>query len=168
MDDLSINTPMGFEEEDNREKNTCCPLCEYADDAGSALGYLKQMDTALGGRTSDGQLGPMMEESYNTFFAEPMRSRDVMVPELSAEQILLHFTEHDINPLRLLRKDINRLNQIQETLRPRASSMSGGLVCNEAEAKHWAHLQRLKMDLLRQYEQTDARTDRTMPVVPTI
>ena len=168
MDDLAINTPMGFEDDDDLEMSTCCPLCEYADDSGSALGYLKKMDTALGGRTSDGQLGPMMEESYNTFFADPMRVRGVNVPELTSEQILLHFTEHDINPLRLLRRDINRLNQIQNTLRPRASNMGGGLVCNESDAKHWAHLQRLKMDLLRQYEQTDARTDRTMPAVPTI
>ena len=168
MDDLSINTPFGFEDEDNIEMTTCCPLCEYADDSGSALGYLKQMDSALGGRTSDGQLGQMMEESYNTFFAEPMRKRGFEVPELTAEQILLHFTEHDINPLRILRKDINRLNQIQNTLRPRANNMTGSVVCNESDAKHWAHLQRLKMDLVRQYEQTDARVDRKMPAVPTI
>ena len=113
IDDLEINTPLGWDDEDEKEQNGRCVLCEYADDAGSAMSYLKQLDTALGGRTSDGQLGKMMEESYNTYFADPMRKRNVDVPSITASEMMLHFTEHDINPLRLLRRDINNLKSIQ-------------------------------------------------------
>ena len=42
------------------------------------------------------------------------------------------------------------------------------VLCNDADAKQWAHLERLKMDLVRQFEQTNARTPRDMPVVPDI
>ena len=77
-----------------------------------------------------------------------------------------HFTHHDINPLRLLRRDINNLQSLQNTLRPRVRNATGNILCNDNDAKQWAHLQRLKMDLIRQFEQTDARTSRDMPVVP--
>jgi hypothetical protein len=66
MDDLEISLPTPWDENTHEP----CPLCEYADDAGSAMGHLKQLDTALGGRTDDTQLGKMMEETYNTFFKE--------------------------------------------------------------------------------------------------
>jgi len=164
--DLDINTPMGWDDEDAKEHNCSCVLCEYADDAGSAMSYLKQLDTALGGRTSDGQLGKMMEESYLTYFVEPMRKRNLDVPDISAAEMLVHFREHDINPLRVLRRDINNLQCIQDSLRPRVRNASGSVFCNDADAKHWAHLERLKMDLVRQFEQTNARTSRDMPVVP--
>lgn len=168
IDDLEINTPLGWDEEDEKEHNGSCVLCEYADDAGSAMCYLKQLDTALGGRTSDGQLSKMMEESYRTYFVEPMRKRNVDVPDISAAEMLVHFTEHDINPLRVLRRDINNLKSIQDSLRPRMRNASGAIFCNDADAKQWAHLERLKMDLVRQFEQTNARTSRDMPVVPDI
>lgn len=168
LDDLEINTPMGWDEEDAEEQNCSCVLCEYADDAGSAMSYLKQMDTALGGRTSDGQLGKMMEESYETYFAEPMRKRNIEVPSISASDMIVHFTHHDINPLRVLRRDINNLKSIQDSLRPRMRNASGSIFCNDSDAKQWAHLERLKMDLVRQFEQTNARTSRDMPVVPDI
>tara|TARA_B100000963_G_scaffold6723_1_gene5249 strand:+ start:9388 stop:9906 length:519 start_codon:yes stop_codon:yes gene_type:complete len=166
LDDLEINTPMGWDEEDNQEQNGKCVLCEYADDAGSAMQYLKQLDTALGGRTSDGQLGKMMEESYNTYFADPMRKRNIEVPDISASEMIQHFTDHDINPLRVLRRDINNLQCIQNSLRPRMRNGAGAVLCNDSDARQWAHLERLKMDLVRQFEQTNARTSRDMPVVP--
>lgn len=75
----------------------------------------------------------------------------------------VHFTEHDINPLRQLRKDINRLNAIQDALAPRSTSRSGRVTCNEADAKNWANMQRLKMDLVKQYDMTDRHKCRDMP-----
>lgn len=164
MDDLDIAVPTSWEE-DNREP---CPLCEYADDAGSAMGHLKQMDTALGGRTDDAQLGAMMEETYNTFFRDPMKERNIEVPTLTGAQIIKHFTEHDINPLRLLKRDINRLEAIQATLCPRSQSATGNMVFNEDDAKQWMVMQRLKMDLITQFERTNNRTSTELPSVPSI
>ena len=53
---------------DGQAEQDACTLCDHADDAGSAMAYLKQMDTALGGRTTDARLAQMMLESYDTFF----------------------------------------------------------------------------------------------------
>ena len=164
MDDLHISVPTPWEEDTHEN----CPLCEYADDAGSAMGHLKAMDTALGGRTDDKQLGKMMEETYNTFFRDPMLARNMEVPTLTAEQIIKHFTEHDINPLRILKRDINRLEAIQQTLCPRSQSATGNMVFNEDDAKQWMVTQRLKMDLITQFERTNNRTSREIPTVPTI
>jgi len=164
MDDLEISMPTPWQENTNEP----CPLCEYADDAGSAMGHLKQLDTALGGRTDDTQLGKMMEETYNTFFKNPMTDRNMEVPTLTAKQIIKHFSEHDINPLRILKRDINRLEAIQATLCPRAQSATGAMVFNEDDAKQWMVTQRLKMDLITQFERTNNRTPKELPVVPTI
>ena len=167
MDDLCINQPVQWDQEQEEELDCTCVLCENADDTGSALGYLKQLDTALGGRTKDGVLAKMQMESYEMFFAQPMRDKGMDVPELTEEMIRVHFTHHDINPLRILRHDINRLDAIQMALRPRKRG-AGGMLCNENDAKQWREMQRLKMDLVRQYEQTDARTSKDMPAVPTV
>ena len=44
MEDLSLHDPVAWGPEQEH-----CVLCENADDAGSAMGYLHQMDVALGG-----------------------------------------------------------------------------------------------------------------------
>ena len=103
MQQLSVNDAMTWEPEEHS-----CTLCESADDAGSAMGDLKKLDTALGGRTTDKRLASLMLESYNTFFYEPAVKAGESPPNLSEEEITLHFTEHDINPLRQLRKDMFR------------------------------------------------------------
>lgn len=160
MEQLSFNDALSWGSE-----TQCCTLCESADDAGSAMAYLKQLDTALGGRTTDTRLATLMLESYNTFFYEPAVKAGDTPPKLTEDEITTHFTEHDINPLRQLRKDINRLNAIQDSLAPRGESSSGRIVCNDGDAKSWANLQRLKMDLVKQYETCDKNTSRTMPTL---
>ena len=93
-------------------KKTRSAACsEHADDAGSAMAYLKQMDTALGGRRKK-QIGKMMLESYNTFFYEPAIKAGQDVPALTEKEITTHFEEHDINPLRQMQSDIKNLNKI--------------------------------------------------------
>lgn len=160
MEQLSLSSAVDWDVE-----NKGCTLCEHADDAGSAMAYLKQMDTALGGRTTDARLALMMLESYDTFFRSPAKQAGEDPPQLSVEELTTHFTEHDINPLRQLRKDINRLNAIQDSLVPRQSNSSGGIICNEGDAKTWANLQRLKMDLVKQYDICDRQTSRDMPTL---
>ena len=160
MEQLSFNDALTWSDEPQR-----CTLCESADDAGSAMAYLKQLDTALGGRTTDARLASLMLESYTTFFYDPAVKAGDHPPKLNEEELTIHFTEHDINPLRQLRKDINRLNAIQDSLAPRAESSSGRIVCNDADAKSWANLQRLKMDLVKQYETCDKNTPRNMPTL---
>ena len=160
MEQLSLNDAVEWGDEDKK-----CTLCEHADDAGSAMAYLKQMDTALGGRTTDARLAQMMLESYNTFFRDPMLQAGQHPPELEENELTTHFTEHDINPLRQLRTDINRLNAIQNSLAPRQTCTGGRVVCNEGDAKNWANLQRLKMDLVKQYEMCDKHTSRDMPTL---
>ena len=150
------------------EEHAGCVLCEYSDDTGGALAHLKQMDTALGGRTADHILGPMMEETYDELFYKPMIARGMEVPELNAAQILKHFSEHDINPLRVLQQDVVRLKSIQDALVPRKRDASGRVEVNASDARQWAHLERMKMDLVRQLEQTDARTSREMPQPPAL
>ena len=162
MEDLVLHDPVDWEPELH-----ACVLCEHADDAGSAMGYLQQMDKALGGRTTDKRLAQMMLESYNTFFLEPAVLAGETPPRLTEASITMHFTEHDINPLRQMRTDINRLNLIQNALVPRHSSAGGRISCNDADAKTWAVLQRLKMDLMQQYGIRDRQTPRTMPSLET-
>tara|TARA_B100000900_G_scaffold323456_1_gene283049 strand:- start:2228 stop:2716 length:489 start_codon:yes stop_codon:yes gene_type:complete len=135
-----------------------CVLCEYADDTGGALAYLKQMDTALGGRTDDRILSKMMSQAYDELFYRPLRERDIEVPKLTPDDIQNHFSNHDINPLRVLRREMVKLSELQSATEP---SMDGG-----GDARQWAHLARMKMDLVRQYEQTDARTSRELPHPP--
>ena len=72
---------------------------------------------------------------------------------------------HDINPLRQMRTDINRLNLIQSALAPRKAGATGRVTCNEQDAKTWAALQRLKMDLMQQYGVRDRQTPRDMPTL---
>jgi len=160
MEDLCLHDPVAWEPEQAH-----CVLCDNADDVGSAMGYLHQMDTALGGRTTDARLAQMMLESYTTFFYEPAVQAGENPPQLTEQCITLHFTEHDINPLRQMRTDINRINSIQSALAPRHSSASGRVCCNEGDAKQWAALQRLKMDLMQQYGVRDRATPRTMPTL---
>lgn len=160
MEDLQLTDPVDWEHETQG-----CVLCDHADDAGSAMGYLQQMDRALGGRTTDERLAQMMLESYNTYFYEPAIKAGEQPPALTAEAITTHFTEHDINPLRQMRTDINRLNRIQDTLAPRHASASGRVTCNDADAKTWSVLQRLKMDLMQQYGVRDRQTPRDMPTL---
>lgn len=147
------------------EDMTECVLCDNADDVGSAMGYLKQMDTALGGRVTDRRLGQMMLESYNTFFYEPAVAAGQSPPALTEEQITTHFCKHDINPLRQMQTDINRLNAIQDALVPRHAKSGGRVSCNDNDAKQWAALQRLKMDLMQQYRVCDRQTSRDMPTL---
>ena len=59
----------------NEQKMCTCVLCEYADDTGGAMHYLKQLDIALGGRTDDEILAKMQEESYKNLFYQPMKQR---------------------------------------------------------------------------------------------
>jgi hypothetical protein len=158
MEDLSLQEPIQWEQELKP-----CVLCEHADDAGSAMAYLNKMDKALGGRTTDTRLAQMILESYNTFFFAPAMQAGETPPPLTEDEITVHFTEHDINPLRQMRKDINRLNAIQDALAPRSSTSSGRITCNEGDAKNWAALQRLKMDLVKQYDICDRQTSRDMP-----
>jgi len=158
MEQLSIDDTLGWEEEE-----LSCTLCECADDAGSAMGYLKRLDTALGGRSTDKRLAKLMVESYTSFFYDPAVKAGETPPKLEEAELTLHFTEHDINPLRQMRKDLKRINAVQDALAPRAESATGRITCNDADAKQWAHLQRLKMDLLKQYDMCDRHTPRDMP-----
>ena len=160
MEDLNLTDTVQWEPE-----HQGCVLCEHADDAGSAMGYLQKMDRALGGRTTDKRLAQMMLESYNTFFYEPAVQAGEGPPVLTEDCITEHFTQHDINPLRQMRTDINRINAIQNSLAPRQSSITGRISCNEGEAKQWALLQRLKMDLMQQYGIRDRQTPRDMPTL---
>jgi len=162
MQQLSLQDTVEWEEDDDS-----CAMCDHADDAGTAMAYLKQMDTALGGRSTDRSVAQMMVESYNTFFRQPAIEAGHTVPLLTAEELTTHFTEHDINPLRQLRKDINRLNAIQDSLAPRHATAGGSVACNEGDAKNWANLQRLKMDLVKQYDMCDRHTSRDMPTLGT-
>ena len=123
------------------------------------------MDTALGGRSTDQRLAQMMVESYNTFFYEPAVATGAQPPQITEEMVTVHFTQHDINPLRQLRTDINRLNAIQDALAPRSSLPNGRVTCNETDAKSWANMQRLKMDLVKQYDMCDRHTSRDMPTL---
>ena len=160
MEQLSLNGTIGWPCEKKR-----CTLCDCADDAGTAMAYLKQLDTALGGRVTDDDLASTMVESYNTFFREPMLKAGQDPPELTEEEITRHFTRHDINPLRQLQVDINRMNDLQDSLAPREQTSGGRIVCNDAQAKRWADLQRLKMDMIKQYQITDRQTSRAMPTL---
>ena len=161
MEQLCINDdPVEWDDEP-----PCCVLCEHADDAGSAMAYLKQMDTALGGRVTDKKLAQMMVESYNTFFYEPAVLTGATPPQLTEEQITVHFTQHDINPMRQLRTDLNRMNAIQDALAPRSSSANGRVTCNEADAKSWANFQKIKMELIKEYKMLDKHTPRDMPTL---
>ena len=162
MQQLSLDETVNWHEE-----NSSCTMCDNADDAGTAMAYLKQMDTALGGRTTDLRLAKMMVESYNTFFRDPAIKAGHSVPTITADELTTHFTEHDINPLRQMRTDINRLNSIQDSLAPRHATAGGMVVCNEGDAKNWANLQRLKMDLVKQYDMCDRHTSRDMPTLGT-
>ena len=145
---------------------TCgCVLCDHADDIGSAMGYLKQMDTALGGRSTDANLAQMMLESYNTFFYEPAVAAGQSPPQLTEEVITLHFTQHDINPLRQLRNDLRKINLIQDSLNPRQSGESSLSSCTLNDRKDWLTYQRLKMDLLQQIRICDKQTPRDMPTL---
>ena len=160
MEDLNLHDAVDWEPEAQ-----ACVLCEHADDVGSAMGYLQQMDRALGGRTTDKKLAMMMLESYQTFFVEPAVQAGETPPLLTEDCITQHFTEHDINPLRQMRTDINRINAIQNSLAPRQASAGGRVSCNEGDAKQWAALQRLKMDLMQQYGVRDRQTPRDMPTL---
>jgi len=145
------------------KQSSCCVLCEYSDDTGGAMHYLKQLDVALGGRTDDEILAKMQEQSYTNLFYLPMKQRGLDVPELTAADIENHFHMHDINPLRVLRKDMVKLEQMQKNL-----ETTGDLEFNANDARQWTNLERLKMDLVKQYEQTDHKTSRELPIAPTI
>ena len=79
--------------------------------------YLKQLDVALGGRTDDTILAKMQEQSYTNLFYLPMKQRGLDVPKLTATEIQEHFALHDINPLRVLRKDMVKLETMQKILK---------------------------------------------------
>ena len=127
---------------------------------------LEAADRALGGRTDDRILAQMQLESYETLFYNPMKARNLDVPALTVEALMEHFSSHDINPLRVLRRDLTRMQSIQDTLCPRARDHTGQIRFNGTDARQWAALERMKMDLVRQYEQTDARTSRELPQPP--
>lgn len=163
-DCYTINTPSGHKPLVFGSTSSCaCVLCEYADDTGGAMHYLKQLDVALGGRTDDSILAKMQEQSYRNLFYIPMTERGIEVPELSAAEIQEHFALHDINPLRVLRKDMVKLQLMQEKL-----ETGGDLEYNANDARQWTNIERLKMDLVKQYEQTDNKTSRELPIAPTI
>lgn len=163
MEHLTLHDSVQWPNDD-----TCaCVLCDHADDIGSAMGYLKQMDTACGGRVTDANLAQMMLESYNTFFYEPAVAAGQNPPTLTEEAITTHFTQHDINPLRQMRNDLRKINLIQDCLNPRQSDNGGAANCNKTDAKDWLAYQRLKMDLMQQYRICDKQTPRDMPSLST-
>ena len=131
------------------------------------MAYLKQMDTARGGRCTDIELAQMMLESYNTYFRKPMLDAGLNPPELTERELTVHFTQHDINPLRQLRKDLNRINLIQDTLEPRQATSGGGITCNEPQAKRWLEFHKSKMELVKQLEMCNRHTCRDMPTLGT-
>ena len=158
MERLSLNDTVRWEEEE-----AACVLCDHADDAGSAMGYLKKLDTAQGGRETDKALAVLMVDSYEKFFYGPAIEQGMTPPQITEEMVTLHFTKHDINPLRQMRTDLNRLNAIQDTMDPRTMDGTGRLTCDDAAAKSWANFQRLKMDLIKQKDMCDRHTSRDMP-----
>ena len=161
-DNYAINIP-GQGTVFTQAKKCNCVLCEYADDTGGAMHYLKQLDVALGGRTDDGILARMQEQSYTNLFYTPMKERGMDVPKLTAHEIQEHFAVHDINPLRVLRKDMVKLEEMQKKL-----EVGGDIEYNANDARQWTNVERLKMDLVKQYEQTDHKTSRELPIAPSI
>jgi hypothetical protein len=144
MEQLSLDDQVEWDEEEEH-----CIICEHADDAGSAMGYIKKLDTAMGGRATDFEVANTMVESYDTFFYQPAIQQGETPPILTKEMLTLHFTRHDINPLRQMRKDMNRMNSLQDRL--------------AGNPKEWANLQKLKMDLIQKYDMCDRHTSRDMP-----
>ena len=126
---------------------------------------LDRIDAELCGKVEDEAIFELQAQWYREHIFEPLRRHepDTYVPELTADDCRRHYTLHSVNPRRMLKNDIQFLDNAQRFLQKNGilnkNRSSGKLNMNMSFLKQWNVLSRNKLDLLRYYRQEYAREE---------
>ena len=147
---------------------TACILCTHSNGALNGGGMklqLDRIDAELCGKVEDEAIFALQAQWYMEHIYEPLlrHEPDTFVPSLSADDCRRHYTLHSVNPRRMLKNDIQFLDNAQRFLQKNGilnkNRASGKLNMNLSFLKQWNILSRNKLDLLRYYRQEYLRDD---------
>ena len=145
-----------------------CILCTHSNgsiNGGGMKLQLDRIDADLCGKVEDDAIFALQAQWYREHIYEPLRRHepDTFVPELTIDDCRRHYTLHSVNPRRMLKNDIQFLDNAQRFLQKNGilnkNRASGKLNMNLSFLKQWNILSRNKLDLLRYYRQEYAREE---------
>lgn len=174
-EDYDADEPADFSEAlfDRRNGKRCqraCILCTHSNgdlNGGGMKLQLDRIDAELCGKVEDEAIFNLQSQWYKEHIYDPLRRHepDSYVPELSADDCRRHYTLHAVNPRRMLKNDIQFLDNAQRFLQKNGilskNRASGKLNMNLSFLKQWNILSRNKLDLLRYYRQEYLREEDT-------
>ncbi|MAD25873.1 MAG: hypothetical protein CMO44_17060 [Verrucomicrobiales bacterium] len=137
-----------------------CVLCtksNLGDNGTSLIDELRKLDNDLIGKASDAAIFQVMAKYYQETIRAPSQrhSPDQQMPYLMASDFQKHFLFHDMNPKRMLKQDIQFLNDAQEFLKKNGivteNATNGAKKINMGYMKQWNCLSKTKLDLIRYY-----------------
>ena len=177
----SIDQDMGYEEEpaDFCERTFeaqgkpdaprgPCYLCTHSNaglNSGGMKAQLDKIDAELCGRIEDEAIFALQAEWYKEHVYLPLvrHEPESNPPIIDAEACKRHYTFHSVNPRRMLKNDIQFLDNAQRFLQKNGilnkNRASGKLNMNLSFLKQWNILSRNKLDLLRYYRQEYLREE---------
>ena len=145
-----------------------CILCTHSNgsiNGGGMKLQLDRIDADLCGKGEDDASFALQAQGYKEHIFDPLRRHepDTFVPELTTEDCRRHYTLHSVNPRRMLKNDIQFLDNAQRFLQKNGilskNRGTGKLNMNLSFLKQWNILSRNKLDLLRYYRQEYAREE---------
>ena len=145
-----------------------CILCTHSNGALNGGGMklqLDRIDHELCGKVDDDAIFRLQAQWYKEHIFEPLRRHepDTYVHPLSADDCRRHYTYHSVNPKRMLKNDIQFLDNAQRFLQKSGilnkNRGTGKLNMNLSFLKQWNILSSNKLDLLRYYRQEYLRDE---------
>jgi len=137
-----------------------CVLCtksNLGDNGSSLVDELRKIDNDMIGKASDAAIFQVMAKYYQETIRAPSQrhSPELQMPFLIASDFQKHFLYHDLNPKRMLKEDIQFLNDAQKFIKTNGvvteNATNGAKKLNMGYMKQWNGLAKTKLDLIRYY-----------------
>lgn len=137
------------------EEEHDCPLCQYHQNDASVIERMNQMEQSMTGNTSSEEIYKTLAALYDAQVRQPLLNQGLEAPEITVEQIRMHYTLHRLNLKDIVSKEILEINNMQVHFRKNQvatmNTKTGRKKIDPKAMGEWIKLSKHKLDLIKYY-----------------
>ena len=165
FDSLALeNNPSEMEEDDGVEE-PCdmltveeehdCPLCKYSQEDASVIDRMNAMEANMTGTTNSEEIYRTLAGLYDLQIRQPLLNQGLAAPEITVDQLRIHYTRHKLNLRDIISKEILACNNMQIHFRKHQvatiNSKTGKKKLDPKALGDWMKLSKHKLELIKYY-----------------
>jgi len=166
FDALALDNPnQGENMEDDGDDEACdmlseemkidCPLCKYSQADKSVIDRMNQMEQNMTGTTSPEEIYTTLAGLYHVQVRQPLLNQGLSAPEITVDQLRIHYTLHRLNLRDILSKEILAVNNMQIHFRKHqvatVNTKTGVKKLDPKAMSEWVKLSKHKLELIKFY-----------------